>query len=220
MVKGPMTVAGAKDLESKVLDIVNKAIESWKTGAEFYREGCELYVKAIDMSPKAREMFQEAMPDQPSTWWSKIEKVGRGLMHPDLLVNYGAGYRRLERCRLEDQEKYIQKPIEFLTARGDTMKIAVGNLTVDQCQQVFAFDHVRSLPEQRAWIESEKNRLARTSPAKVDGKLVAVSSVGPKYEIKGRSIKVGTIVISAEEIAKALAKMVGPARAAKMVLGG
>jgi hypothetical protein len=37
-----------------------------------------------------------------------------------------------------------------------TLKVAIANLTPLQCKQVFAKDAIRSLPAQRAYIESQK----------------------------------------------------------------
>ena len=51
------------------------------------------------------------------------------------------------------------EPVEVMVmheGRVDTLRVQVNHLTGTQVRQVFASNHVRSLEEQRQWIESQR----------------------------------------------------------------
>lgn len=88
----------------------------------------------------------------------QIEKIGRGQLCPQLLLaNYPAA-RRIERLPMSEQERLMNGPVEVLTMRDgqvDSLMVHAEHLTASQVKQVFAANHVRSLAEQRQWIESQ-----------------------------------------------------------------
>jgi len=79
------------------------------------------------------------------------------------------------------QQKHIDNPVEVLIEKDgniDKISVKVENLTSDQCKQVFGKTHIRNMPEQRAWIESQKQSVAI---AKVEPEVVP-------YYISGKKI--------------------------------
>jgi hypothetical protein len=131
--------------------------ELLRQGTESLQKACQLYVKVIDQDIMMKAAFLEAYPEVPATAWKRFEAVGRGSMHPALLTSLACkGAHRLEKCSYTEQKKCLDTPVDVLLANGDVLKVMVYNLTKSQVKQVFAAGHVRSIPEQKAFIESEK----------------------------------------------------------------
>lgn len=120
---------------------------------------------------------------------SRFEQIGRKQIHPRLLASTTPGMRALSLCTYNTQEKYIDSPVEVLIANSqDVLLVKIDNLTPYQCRQVFCRGHVATLPEQRAWIESEKTKTIDKKPETLP------------YSIVGRKItfRRGTVITVAE----------------------
>jgi hypothetical protein len=108
-----------------------------------------LYVEAIDKDPSIKDMCKEK---EPTLDFDNYERVGRNQLHPRLLFETGCGQGRLKKLPYSDQEKYMDSGIECLTANNDILKIKVKDMSPQIAKQVFAYDHVRSIPEQKAFM--------------------------------------------------------------------
>jgi len=140
-------------------------------GYECLVKACKVYVQAITKDPSMRETFFEMNPEIPAAAWRRYEMVGRGALHPKLLTASTQAGRLLANCAYSEQEAYIEKPVEVLLPGGDTLRVELRNLTPEQTKQVFARDHVRSLGEQRAYIEDQMAGavlMAAAKPADVE----------------------------------------------------
>jgi hypothetical protein len=156
-------------------------------GVESLTQACKLYVQTIDKDIELQAVFFETYPEIPHTAWRRFEAVGRGNLHPKLLINFNCAARRLERCSFSEQTQYVEKPFNVLLNNSDTLPVSLYNLTPGQIRQVFAKDHVRNIPEQRAYLEDLKtddavaNALAesRRHPVKayrvIRGRLIVMS---------------------------------------------
>jgi len=173
-------------------------------GYEYLTKACQLYVKAIDEDQEAKAAFVDAYPDIPATAWRRFEAVGRGSMHPMLLANLTVGARRLERCSYSEQAKYVKGPVEILLANKDVLKVSLHNLTSDQVRQVFATDHIRSIPEQRAYLESMKTRDAVAEAAAVEAKRNPAKSW---RIVRGRLVVTGPCEFDKEDLFRVLIDM-------------
>ena len=71
------------------------------------------------------------------------------------------GAKKLKNLPYSQQEKFSKNRIEVLTKTKDILKVEVSSLTKEQVKQVFADDHVRTLAEQRAYIESQETYKAK-----------------------------------------------------------
>lgn len=131
--------------------------ELFLKGAEYLLKACRLYVKAIDNNPDSAQDFEEAYPEISLSAWRRFEAVGRGTLHIKLLTNMTIGAKRLEKCSIEEQSKYIDNPVEVLLTNDDVLKVDIHSLQPSQLKQVFAKDHVRTRSEQKAYIESIKS---------------------------------------------------------------
>lgn len=145
-----MTLVTQSDSDSidAVAELIRQGIKSWEKAARIIREKM-----AVD--PSWLDKFHEK-----NRCWS-VEGIKRfselGLVRiAELEIAQGHGAIALRRLSLEEQRKWISQPLPLLikSAGGwEELLVELFNLTADQAAQIFARDHVRSIPEQRAWIE-------------------------------------------------------------------
>lgn len=94
-----------------------------------------------------------------------LRRIAHGQVVPELVVRY-AGFpaliQRLANFPLPEQRRIAAgEPIELLVFRGDetdTRMVDPLHLTRDQLYQVFAANHVRTAPEQAAFLEDFRRR--------------------------------------------------------------
>ncbi len=151
-------------MNNEITNYIEKFGEYLKEGLAYIRKACEVYVKAIDSDPSNIHRFKEKY-ELTDTAWIRFEQVGRGLLHEKLLTDYSLGARKLKMLSFSEQARYTASPVEYLTKDNDVLKIQLCNLTRNQIKQVFAEDHVRSIAEQRAFIESSKDDNINPVPA-------------------------------------------------------
>ena len=79
-------------------------------------------------------------------------------MDPRLLIGSGGQHTaRIKKLPFDLQKKVIDGCMfEFLTADGSNMMVCLRDSEDWQSKQILADDHVRNLPEQKAWLEAEK----------------------------------------------------------------
>jgi hypothetical protein len=118
----------------------------------------------------------------------------------------GSGAERLKKMPFSLQEKYLKDSFELLILNDDgttdKILVALNDLTPSQAAQLFERDTIRSLPAQRAWLESERARRAE------NGKKV----VKPPYKIVGKNVSFFyknevVCTLSARELARILAEI-------------
>jgi len=120
----------------------------------------KIYVSAIDEDSSNSEKFQNELKDfVPSSAWAQFEAVGRKWMHPRLLLGGVHDFKKsriIKRLPYSTQEQIFEhKRFKLLTSTGDTLSADVLECTPEQCEQLFNGDSIRSLGEQRAYIESK-----------------------------------------------------------------
>jgi hypothetical protein len=163
----------------------------------------ELVVDAIDADP---DKFYESIKARPG--WilnshaiSMLERIGRHQLHPNLALMSGSGPERLKKMPFSLQEKHLTESFELLILNedGSTDKIlvALSDLTPAQVAQLFDRDTLRSLPAQRAWLESERAKRAQPKP-----------TVKAGYKIVGKRVTFyEECTLSARELARILAEI-------------
>lgn len=165
-------------------------------GFEMIGKACQLYVKAIDENPDLKHEFQEEYPTINSAMWARFERVGRGVLRYKLLTSTSSATAVLSRMPYSDQQRYLDNPVELLTTDGDVLKVLASNLTPEQVKQVFSFNAIRSLSEQKAYIESQKLR-----------KKALQAGEKEKYRVQGGKLIVGGSVFSKAELLTILCQM-------------
>jgi hypothetical protein len=135
-------------------------------GVQAWIKAGELLVEILDEGFNLQTIADEVQV--PVDALAQLEKIGRGQLCPQLLLADYPAARRMERLPMSEQERLMNGPVEVLVMRdghADTLQVNVQHLTSQQVKQVFATNHVRSLAEQRQWVESQR---PASEPVKVD----------------------------------------------------
>jgi len=155
-----------KTNKNQISTIEQKAeifLQKLTTFGNAYLDLCKYYVKAIDEEPLLKKYLVENNLAKASDL-NNFEKVGRGMMSVKLLNPSKKQYMCIARCPISEQNLYLGtetkkgQPIEVLTINGDVLKIDIDNLTGSQINQVFHYNHVRTLSEQKVYLEELKKR--------------------------------------------------------------
>jgi hypothetical protein len=128
------------------------------------------YVALLDANPQFRDDLLDQAPDISARDLVNLERIGRTQLHPQLAFPSPdkPGRTFLARCSYSEQLKHLESPVPVVLQNqpSEHLLVAVDSLNYEQCRQVFAKDHVRSLAEQRAWLDAEQRRIAKGSSAR------------------------------------------------------
>lgn len=125
-------------------------------GISKWMEAGQIVADILNKDPDALEFIVEKT-GVPVNIIRKFEAIGNKRVYPKLLVTDSPGIRKLVKCSYKTQEYYYDNPIDVIVKKQDgidLLKVKVENLTYDQCKLVFDKDHIRTIPEQRAYMES------------------------------------------------------------------
>lgn len=171
--------------------------ELFTGGMQKIREACQVYVKAVEENPELEPEFRAAFPQISESGWANIELVGRGAMDYRLLWEGGRARNRIKQLPPSRQAAVLDNGVPLLSKDGSELKVKVENLTPKQVEQVFGGNHIRTLAEQRAWIEAQSTV---TTPVKTE----TVAEVRGKELIISRPCR-----MSRKELVMFLAQMEG-----------
>lgn len=164
------------ELANTINDCINSFKQSIQQAENHLIDAAMIYVKAVnEHGDKARAAFQNAIPDAPMVFWRRIEGVGRGNIDKRLVLERHVGASFLEKLPVHVQADTLNNGVKVLTGDGDHLLVRIENMTRHQCRMVFSGDHIRSLNEQRAWLESNNQQHPRVKVSK-------------PYEIKGSKV--------------------------------
>ena len=153
-----------------------------------------MLVELVDDNPEVRDDILDTCPDLTLEVLARFESIGRGTLHPRLLLGGTAGLKKLAKMPFSEQERYLNSPVEVMTASGDTLKVKVEHLTAAQTKQVFTIDGHRELSAQKNWIEAQ-------------GKGAKVAS--SDYQVSGNKVTFfADTVLDRKKIADILAQLV------------
>ncbi len=115
---------------------------------------CKIYVSIIEESKEKADQLREACADivKDNSVWARIEMVGRGMAYEKLLYSPRALYAKIARLPVSQQRQAIDNGVELLVGGDDSLFVKASDMTSKQQSQAFAYDHIRSIPEQKAWI--------------------------------------------------------------------
>ncbi len=128
------------------------------TGVEAWKKAGQLLVEMIENDGLALADIAEKT-ELPLDVLSQLEKIGRNQLLPQLLLAEYPAARKLERLPMSEQSRLMIEPVEVMLLKDgdpDTLLVPIRHLTGAQVRQVFASNHVRTLAEQRQWIESQR----------------------------------------------------------------
>jgi len=156
-----MSTALTKTKQTLIKAAISEFKAATEESADALKRAAVAYYKGIIIDASAREMFAEAFPKVSSATWSGFVKIATAQMDERLLFDASPGATALKRCDIDAQRHYCENPVKVAVGDGDHICVHVDKLTSDQVKQVFYRGAVRDLPEQRAWIETQKARAAR-----------------------------------------------------------
>jgi hypothetical protein len=119
----------------------------------------ELYVKTVDVFPESRQAFAEAVPAFRAAEWRMIEAIGRKTIQPKMLYGQRRDLETADKIAhlpVADQKKIVDTGVKVLAADGTHIMATVERMTPLQKKMVLANGRVRTLSEQKAWLETEK----------------------------------------------------------------
>jgi hypothetical protein len=183
-------------------DLLQRLIAFFGRATASISEAAALYVEAVDRDPAFKDWIADQLPQVSGGFWRQLEAVGRG--HLDArIASGGCAYgHKLRTLPLSEQRAVLDGTVPLLTASGDTLRIRLDAMLPIQADQVFARDHVRSLSEQKAWMEAEA---ARAAVEKRAGKATMVPAI--EVNRRKRCIVVNGVTLSAADLADYLRKI-------------
>lgn len=122
------------------------------------------YVKSLEVRPELRaELIADGFPAQTA---DRMERLGRGQIHPSLVLSATRWAGKLIALPLSLQTDLIANGVEVLEPCGtDSRRLALDVLSSRQIKQVFGKGVVRSLAEQRTWQAEQQPRKTEVAPA-------------------------------------------------------
>lgn len=133
-------------------------------GIDAWIEAGKIIVELVEDDPQVFDKIIEADPRMDAGILGRFEAMGRGVLHPHLLLNDSPGYTKLAQMPFSVQERYVEDHMELIvdTATGtDVLRVAVKDMTPAQARQAFARDRVRTPGEQKAWLVDQRSKKAR-----------------------------------------------------------
>lgn len=185
-----MELTTVSTIAQEIAHTINQAMADIGRAAEQYAQALDDHGDAIK-----NELLQIA-PAVPALFWNRLEQIGRQQLDRRLLHGETPAARKLRRLPYSEQRAALDTGVELLTADGDTLLVQVDCMTPRQAKQVFAADHIRSLPEQRAWLE---DAIAQTEPPQPYSEPFAVR--------RGKLEVHRAVTLTRSELARILAEM-------------
>lgn len=132
-------------------------------GIEAFEEAGRVLVELIDThGPSILDRIMERNPLVSESVLETFERIGRKQLFYKLCINESPGFRALRRCPYSEQVKYFSEPLQLLLIKGkdetDTLKVQPSSLSAAQAKQVIGPKRVRTLGEQRVYLEGLRSK--------------------------------------------------------------
>jgi hypothetical protein len=147
-----MQLENQNPLVGEIVSLITRGIECWSKAGEIVVKLIDDHRMTIPEIAGNSEFLTEDIV-------ARFEQLGRKQILPQLLVADYPAAKHVIKLPYSEQSRAVDEGIELLVMGDEghsTLKVAISNLTPLQCKQVFAKDAIRSLPAQRAYIESQK----------------------------------------------------------------
>jgi hypothetical protein len=135
-----------------------------QAGIDAWVEAGKIIVELVEADPQVFDKIIEFDKRMNAGILGRFEQMGRGVLHPHLLLNDSPGYEKLSLMPYSVQERYIEEPLPLIveTDNGtDVLLVKVKDMTLAQARQAFASGRVRTEGEQRAWLMDQRAKKAR-----------------------------------------------------------
>ncbi|MFZ2281553.1 MAG: hypothetical protein WAW39_27395 [Prosthecobacter sp.] len=204
----PVEVTGLSKTEHEVLLEIMADIKRSLDGIR------KAAARWVELPEKARAKIVEQTRPSLRDFWAKLERVGSGMLHPQLATVSGLAAKYLGKLGIEDQERFLREGlpvVEVKRGKYDTRMLDVVMMSEEQRKQVFRVVGqgcaVRTVEEQQAWLADQAaKRLLRQEAAdrlkKVDR--VGWSVQGGKVFVKPARVEAGLTLRDLETMMKDL----------------
>lgn len=132
-----------------------------RSGIDSINKASKMYVEMLEQDETVTERIIKESKFLTKSFLYNIEKIGRDQLNPQLLLANSPGYMKLRALPKRLQDKYLNESVEVLVYNDngeiDKLKTSVRDLSADAANQVFDKSGVRSLAEQRVYLESKRN---------------------------------------------------------------
>ena len=178
---------------------INEFYQALQRGKEALEDAGKILVALIDEDPTVKERIMSEHPEITEDVLETFERIGRKQLYYRLCLLEAPGIRALKRCTYSEQVKYSTEPITMLLLNGkdstDSLNVPIHALNPEQVRQVFGTHRIRTLAEQRAWLENQKSKpqpIAKREPYTIG---------------KGRITFHEPVTLSASDMARLLAEI-------------
>ena len=141
----------------QLIDLIQKGVDAWI-------ESGKILVELVESNPHIYDNIIQKCPTLNAGVLGKLEMMGRGMLHPRLLLGNSPGFQYLEKMPMSVQERYIEEPIPLVIetdAGTDVILVKAKDLTRDQARQVFAANRLRTEGEQKAILIDQRSKNAK-----------------------------------------------------------
>lgn len=168
----------------EVADDFDRFYKLFFDGTAAFQAAGDHLVRLIDKyGPGAKTTLMERWPQLTADVLATFERIGRKQLHPSTFLNESPGRRALRRCPYSEQVKYSEEPIEFLLLKDgvpETILVSIDSLTDAHAKQVFGSRRVRTLGEQRLWLEDQLR--------KAQNKVIVPQNSAPIHVVRGDQV--------------------------------
>ena len=149
------------ELELTYEQILTDFRTALQQGIEGFMKAGEVYVKAIEKDYTYGERLKEEFSDMvPAKAWNQLEALGRKWIHPKLLLGGMSDPKKtnlVKRLPYSTQSKVFNNDrFKLLVSGGDYIEVNFFDATYEQCKQLCGDGFIRSLSEQKSWLEQQK----------------------------------------------------------------
>lgn len=144
-----------KSKTESVNELINEFSKQLAAGMLNVERACRTLAEAYDIDAGYAENCVKAL-GIPSPSVKSMLAVGRGKLMPQLLTGSTPGERALAHCDVAIQKLYLDEPVPVMapTNFAEHRLIRVSELTADQARQVFDRGTLRTLAQQRSYLEA------------------------------------------------------------------
>jgi hypothetical protein len=136
---------------------IQEFVEAITMGHNMIHKACVGMVEKIDENPECKQEYIDAMPNVPSRTWATFESIGRNTMDFRLALGGVKNEPQIKRLPISDQNRIMDgEKLELLLSGGDTLMVDSTTCNKEQATQLFDKGAIRSLSEQRAFLEAEE----------------------------------------------------------------
>jgi hypothetical protein len=119
--------------------------------------------------------------------WKLLEAVGDGKAYAGIIGYIPTIRGLLMGLTVSEQKDVCQKGVEVLQEDGSVVRVPVNKMTADEGKQVFDERHIRTIEQQKDYIEENRMRLAAAMAGK-EASAASSGSTKPYYLRKGKLI--------------------------------